>query len=77
MYVFPVVPRGLCGLKKVTVSCNEEQKEIKMEFDLVVRNYDSNPINVSNENDNNLREMLKRAMMVKVRYQRGIALWKV
>ena len=72
-FTFPIIEwpklfcfsRGLCEAANFTVSCNKEQNNIKMEFDLVVRNYDSAPINPndtrcgSNCGRSNLRQMLR------------------
>ena len=74
---------GLCEAANFTVSCNGEQKEIKMDFDLVVRNYDSAPINSndtrcgSNCGRSNLRQMLRRTVTNKVRYHCYIILGEI
>ena len=74
---------GLCEAANFTVSCNDEQREIKMEFDLVVRNYDSDPINPNDKRcgvncgRSNLRQMLGRTVINKVRYHCYIVLGEI
>ena len=73
LLLFSITHRGLCEPANFTVSYDEEQKEIKMDFDLVVRNYDSAPINPNdtrcgaNCGRSNLRQMLKQTVTNKVR----------
>ena len=73
LLLFTTTHRGLCETANFTVSYGEEEKEIKMDFDLVVRNYDSAPINPNdtrcgaNCGRSNLRQMLKQTVTNKVR----------